>query len=60
MKQKKRMNSKIKNDLNKSSRKNTSRTINGFEVFECDDCVSISDASTKDTNKLKTQYDKKQ
>ena len=54
------MNSKIKNDLKKLSRKNTSKTINGFEVFECDDCVGISDASTKDTNKLKTEYDKKQ
>ena len=54
------MNSKIKNDLKKSSRKNTSRTINGFEVFECDNCVSISDTSTKDASKLKTEYDKKQ
>lgn len=54
------MNSKIKNGLKRSSRKNTSKTINGFEVFECDDCVSISDASTKDANKLKTEYDKKQ
>ena len=54
------MSSKIKNDLKKSSRKNTSRTINGFEVFECDDCVGISDASTKDTNNLKTEYEKKQ
>ena len=54
------MSSKIKNDLKKSSRKNTPKTINGFEVFECDDCVGISDASIKDTNKLKTEYDKKQ
>ena len=54
------MNSKIKNDLKKSSRKNTFKTINGFEVFEYDDYVSISDASTKDANKLKTEYDKKQ
>ena len=54
------MNSKIKNDLKKSSRKNTPKTINGFEVFECDDCVCVSDASTKDTNKLKTEDNKKQ
>ena len=54
------MNSKIKNDLKKSSRKNTLKAINGFEVFECDDYVNISDASTKDTNKLKTENDKKQ
>ena len=53
------MNSKIKNDLKKSSRKNTPKTINGFDVFECDVCVSTPDASTKDTNKLKTEYDKK-
>ena len=52
--------SKIKNDVKKSPRKNTLKTINGFDVFECDNCVSISDASTKDTNKLKTEYDKKQ
>ena len=54
------MNSKIKNDLKKSSRKNTPKTINGFDVFEYDNCVSISDASTKDASKLKTEYDKKQ
>lgn len=54
------MNSKIKNDLKKSSRKNTPKTINGFDVFEYDNCVSISDASTKDTNKLKTEDNKKQ
>ena len=54
------MNSKLKNDLKKSSRKSKLKTINGFEVFECNDCVGISDASTKDANKLKTEYDKKQ
>lgn len=52
--------SKIKNNLKKTSRKNTPKTINGFEVFECDDYVGISDALTKNTNKLKTEYDKKQ